>query len=435
LLILKFYAKIHTEDKFKMFKKPRFQNLLRRIQVLTRKILGRSKKRSPKKLTEAAPLEPKSRKKLSPKDPMPQVKSPEVLSLFEEPSRAQPSLPLLAQVPVSKAVEEFALVQLSPHSRKAYRGDLRDFFAYLRTRGIWARWNEELTPLVVAEYREYLFAERKLAKSSVTRKLAVVKSFCRWSLARGWLHQNPAEWVRGFPQTQDSKTSYLNLAEVTRLLSSFPPIPQARLSRALDRVIVETLLMLGLRRSEAASIHMKDIERLEESWVLRVHGKGDRERVLPIPERLLESWSLWLKRLYPEDTPAQGFNEDAKSWLQWLKHHASTPLLISTRSTKSDSPISSSEIGRSVRKSARRAGLAQRVSPHALRATAITHALDEGASHRGIQQMAGWTSPLMITRYDKRRKDHRFSAIHSLSYAKKDKNISWPTSEKPSSLA
>jgi integrase len=59
----------------------------------------------------------------------------------------------------------------------------------------------------------------------------------------------------------------------------------------------------------------------------------------------------------------------------------------------------------------------KRVSPHMLRATAITHALDQGASHRGVQQMAGWTSPLMITRYDKRRKDPKQSAVHKLKYA------------------
>src|SRR5690606_36900784 len=104
---------------------------------------------------------------------------------------------------------------------------------------LWAHWNLELNPLLVAEYREHLFVERALAKSSVTRKLAVVKSFCRWALARGWLQQNPAELVKSFPQTQESKTPYLNLVELNQLLSSFPAIAQCRLSRALDRVIVE----------------------------------------------------------------------------------------------------------------------------------------------------------------------------------------------------
>lgn len=357
----------------------------------------------------------------------------EVLHLPQEiPFNPSNHFPKLPEVQVSHAIEEFSLVQLSVHSRRAYQNDLRDFFSFLRLRGVWKNWNEQLTPLFVAEYREYLFVDKRLAKSSVTRKLAVLKSFCRWALARGWLLQNPADLVKSFPQTQESKTPYLSLPEIKRLLDSFPSIENARLSRALDRVVCETLAMLGLRRSEAASIHMKDIERLEETWVLRVHGKGDRDRVLPLPERLLETWSAWLLKLHPDSVPTLSIQEDIPSWNRWLKINSALPLLVSTRSTSFETPISTSEIARCVRKSARRAGLIQKLSPHALRATAITHALDEGASHRGIQQMAGWTSPLMITRYDKRRKDHRFSAIHSLSYAKKVKNEECP--EKPLSL-
>ncbi len=324
----------------------------------------------------------------------------------------------LPKVPVSSAIQEFSLVQLSPHSRRAYAADLQDFFKFLSGRGIWAHWNQEMSPLLIAEYREYLVIDRALAKSTTTRKLAVVKSFCKWALSRGWIEKNPADLIRSFPQTQDSKTAYLNNAEVAQLLSSFPPMEGSRLFRALSRVTVETLLMLGLRRSEAASIHMKDLERLEGSWTLRVHGKGDRARVLPLPERLMETWSEWLLRLHPEDCPRASLAADPEAWIRFLKQHSSDPLLVSTRAKTFDAPLSTSEIGRIVRQAARRSGLSQRVTPHALRATAITHALDEGASHRGIQQMAGWTSPLMITRYDKRRKDHRFSAIHHLSYAK-----------------
>ena len=91
---------------------------------------------------------------------------------------------------------------------------------------------------------------------------------------------------------------------------------------------------------------------------------------------------------------------------------------MSTKAKTAEHALSSSEVAWIVRKSARRAGLLNRVSPHMLRATAITHALDQGATHRGVQQMAGWTSPLMISRYDKRRKDPRFSAIDQLVYAR-----------------
>ena len=359
----------------------------------------------------------KGSKKRKPKRLKVGVFEAQQVSLIEAPPRKS-SESALPHVAVSAAIQEFSLVQLSPHSRRAYAKDIQDFFRFLSTKKIWAEWNRELSPLLVAEYREHLLVERGLAKSSVTRKLAVVKSFCKWALARGWIDRNPADLVRSFPQTQESKTGYLSAPELHKLLDSLAPMEGTRLFRALSRVVVETLLMLGLRRSEASSIHLKDLERLEGSWTLRVHGKGDRTRVLPLPERLLETWSQWLRRIHPEDAPAASLHGDPDAWALFFKQHSGDPLLISTRAKSFDTSLSPSEIGRIVRQTARRAGLSQRVTPHALRATAITHALDEGASHRGIQQMAGWTSPLMITRYDKRRKDHRFSAIHHLSYAK-----------------
>jgi integrase len=104
-------------------------------------------------------------------------------------------------------------------------------------------------------------------------------------------------------------------------------------------------------------------------------------------------------------------------WLNWVERHHDQPLLISTRATHHKKALSSSELAMIVRKTSRKAGLNKKVSPHMLRSTAITYALDQGASHRGVQQMAGWTTPLMITRYDKRRNDPRFSAVHHLKYA------------------
>jgi integrase/recombinase XerC len=374
-------------------------------------------------LRKRAPAKP--RKKL------PNTKTPKALpavlevstvaqnDVFEaQAERLRSAVSPLPLVPVSVAIDEFAGVQLSPHSRRAYEKDLRDFFAFCRSREIWKHWNLEITPLLVAEYRGHLLDERKLAKSSITRKLATLKSFFRWAKQRGWLDDNPAEMVRAFPQTQESKTGFLNDGEIERLLFSFAaPLTEVRLFRALCRVCVETLLMLGLRRAEAAAIRLGHLEHSDGRWLLRVQGKGDRERLLPLPPRLEKTWSEWLRRIHPH-APAARLSEDPGTWSLWLRAYRDLPLLISTRAKGYESPLSTSEIGRIIRRSGRWAGLTQRLSPHMLRASAITHALDQGASHRGVQQMAGWTSPLMITRYDKRRKDPRHSAVHDLKYAR-----------------
>jgi len=336
---------------------------------------------------------------------------------FIAPSKNQNSG--LPDVPISSAIQEFSLVQLSPHSQRAYAKDLKDFFSFLRVQNIWNDWNSSLTPLLVAEYREHLYSERGLAKSTVTRKLAVLKSFCKWAISRGWIDRNPAELVRSFPQTQESKTGFLSDHEIRKLLRSLPTdLESPRLFRALTRVTIETLLMLGLRRSEASAIHLNDIEYTDETWLLRVHGKGSRDRLLPIPPRLLATWSEWLERVVPDTAPFTNMEDNPTVCIKFFKAHRDIPLLISTRAKDFDTPISPGEIGHIVRKAGFFAQLPKRLSPHMLRATAITHALDQGASHRGIQQMAGWTSPLMITRYDKRKNDPKFSAIHQLLYSK-----------------
>lgn len=336
-------------------------------------------------------------------------------ALLPAPIEAREKLP---PVLVSTAIDEFSGVQLSTHTQRAYRNDLRDFFAFLKTQGIWKNWNDEVTPVLVAQYRAWLVGEKKLAKGSVTRKMAVLKSFFRWGQSRGWVEHNPAELVRGFPQTQESRTGFLDDKEIDELLTNLNVGSDERLSRHLARVVVETLLMLALRRSEATRLRAGDLEYLDGRWLIRVRGKGDRDRSLPVPPRLLQTWSTWWARLSEEAPQNASFNEDPAAWMSWARRHAEQPLLVSTKARNSLMPLSSSEVAWHVRKAARRAGLMNRVSPHMLRATAITHALDQGASHRGVQQMAGWTSPLMITRYDKRRRDPRFSAVDHLAYAK-----------------
>lgn len=314
------------------------------------------------------------------------------------------------------SIEEFAVVQLSTHTARAYRKDLEDFFLYLKLRGLDSAWQSKVGPREVADFRNYLSLERKLQNATVTRKLAVLKSFFRWSEAAGYVDRNPAELVSGFPQTQDSKTGFLDGAQIQKMLSFASPL-DSRLTRALWQVVVEVLLMLGLRRSEAVAIRLGDFEFLDQRWLIAIRGKGERTRRLPVPERLLRTLSLWFLRTF-EDSPAGSMVEQPDQWQKWFLAHRNTPLLMTTRAREFHQPMSSSEVGHIVRKVARRVGLVQRVSPHMLRATAITHALDRGASHRGVQQMAGWTTPLMIARYDKRKNDPKFSAVHHLDYAK-----------------
>ena len=168
------------------------------------------------------------------------------------------------------AIQDFSGIQLSRHTQRAYKRDLQDFFGYLRTKDIWDNWSNQVSPSVVADFRRHLIEGKNLSKSSATRKLAVVKSFYRWTMAQGYLSRNPADLVRGFPQTQESKTGFLTDDEIGKFLSNFGKIPECGIFEALSKVSVETLLMLGLRRSEACQIRVGDLEYSESRWLVRI---------------------------------------------------------------------------------------------------------------------------------------------------------------------
>ncbi len=377
-------------------------------------IRGKRKKTAIENGAESHPKKPQKPRKKRVSLPPPEA---DYLPQVAAPVLPVSALPRISPIP---AFEEFSAVQLSAHTKRAYKKDLQDFFAWSKTQGIWEFWNAELSPVHIARYRDSLTEQRKLAKGTVTRKIAVLKSFFKWAKARGWIDANPAELVRAFPQTQDSKTSFLSEEEIHAFLGRLERRDESRLSRQQNRVVIETLLMLGLRRSEASAIRAGDLEWSDGRWLLKVKGKGDRERRLPLPPKLLLTWSRWWNRINEEAPRLAGLEQNPGAWMDWLKRHAAQPLLISTKAPSFDVALAPSDIARVVRRSARLAGLPQRVHPHMLRATAITQALDAGATHRGVQQMAGWTSPLMITRYDKKRMDPRYSAIHFLKYAQVD---------------
>lgn len=321
------------------------------------------------------------------------------------------------------ASQEFSEVQLSVHTRKAYQNDLIDFLRFLALQNGADRDRKHsllanLNPKFIASYRNYLVSDRKLSQSSVTRKLAVLKSFFKYAVSRGWLLSNPAEFIKGFPQNQDSKTGFLNEDELLKLLTYLDSQQDDRLGVMQSEVLIKTLVFLGLRRSEAQAIRLGHLEFNDSRFLLKIKGKGSRERRLPLSPVLLDLWAKWLKRLLGEDLLSPQKMMDAPlKWMQLFKQHAEQPLFINTRGRTFDAPLSTSEMGRIVRKVGRKAGIVFRLSPHMLRATAITSALDSGATHRGVQQMAGWTSPLMISRYDKRLNDPKFSAVYSLKYA------------------
>ncbi|MCO5141549.1 MAG: tyrosine-type recombinase/integrase [Oligoflexia bacterium] len=295
----------------------------------------------------------------------------------------------------------FVANQRSVHTRRAYEGDLKQFIGYIRAENA----SGESFDLLV-KYRDWLVREKDkgglgLKRGSANRKFATVRSFLTWLQSRGKIRENPSLWVRNFRAKVESSTQGFSDFEVSRMLE----IPSLRTdSGRMHSLILHFLFYMGLRRSELVALRASNIERARvgENLVLtlRIPGKGDKERILPIPEKVKDRLSHYMAK------KSLSIGEDVPLF---------SPVRNNITGVKTKA-IDATAIYYIVKKYATLAGVERRVSPHSCRATCISNALDHAASHRAVQELAGWSSPLMIERYDKRRTALQDSAVHVVDY-------------------
>ncbi len=302
----------------------------------------------------------------------------------------------------AEEIQPFLANQLSRHTRVAYEADLRQFFHFLEGK-IPVESLDLLRPEHVILFRKYLeegrlHGGRPLEKATINRKLAVVKSFLNWLCANDVLEKNPARLVKGFPQSQESDLKGLSDEEAAKILR----LPDAnKASGALHLAILHVLLYLGLRKGELISLKMGDLDEERGVPVLRVRGKGHKVRILPLTAKVREALEHYFyacrrdrsAKEEPLFIPTR--NPRTKTLLKSLNPHAITYLVV---------------------RYARKAGVLKNISPHSCRATCISNALDKKATHRAVQSLAGWSTPLMIQRYDKRREDLKHSAAFIIDY-------------------
>lgn len=313
---------------------------------------------------------------------------------------------LPAGVPVvlpawSKEIQPFLMNQLSAHTRRAYETDLKHFFLFLEGR-IDAASLTQLKPEHIILYRKFLeegrLTRRPLEKSTINRKLAVVKSFLNWLRVNQILRENPAQLVKGFPQSQESALKGLSDEEARKILAL--PKRNSR-SGALHNAVLHCLLYMGLRKGELLDLRMGDLGEERGIQVLKVRGKGHRVRILPLSKTVKASLEHYffacrrdkLKTEEPMFLPTK--NPRTQELMKRMNPNAITYIVV---------------------RYARKAGILKKISPHSCRATCISNALDRKATHRSVQHLAGWSTPLMIQRYDKRREDLQNSAAFLIDY-------------------
>lgn len=275
--------------------------------------------------------------------------------------------------PVRQAVADFLRhlreKNASPHTIKAYAGDLDNFVSYAGSRS-----PKRIDHIAIRGFLSQLY-EKGLSKTSVARSLAAVRSLYRWLAQEGIVDQNPAKLV-ATPKLPKKLPRVPTIEEINSVLDGQMPETAAFPER--DRLMLELLYGCGIRNSELTGINLDDIRMSAEAILIR--GKGKKERYVPFGETAKAALAAYL--------PAR------QSTLAETRKN--TPaLLINRRGGR----LTTRSVGRIVKRIAVAKGLSPDVHPHTLRHAFGTHMLEEGADLRTIQELLGHERLATTQRY------------------------------------
>ena len=243
----------------------------------------------------------------------------------------------------------------SDHTVTNYKIDLKEFSGSIKDKPI-----EQVTHVDVRLFLARL-KENNFSKRSVARKMACLRSFFKFLHREGYIKTNPAASL-STPKIDKKLPLFMNASDVVKLLES----PDASDDMGLrDRAILETLYSTGIRVSELVGLNKEDVDFI--SGVLKVYGKGKKERLVPVGDKALRAI-----RAYFEKIKVTEINERKPVFLN-----------------KSQRRVSDRAVRRIVHKYIHKTSLNESISPHTLRHSFATHMLDRGADLRSVQELLG----------------------------------------------
>jgi integrase/recombinase XerC len=255
----------------------------------------------------------------------------------------------------------------SEHTIRNYESDLRQFSRFVATRkGI--KGDDLVIDLVdytlIRAYLGELFDT--CHRTTISRKLSALKSFFKYLELRGFSSVNPAAEI-ATPKQEKHIPTYLPIDDMFALLKK--PDKQKELGLR-DLSILELLYSSGLRVSELVYLNRENMDL--NTRLVRVTGKGGKERVLPVGRKAIDAIRVYLEHT-AKIRKKSGYSQD----------HG--PLFLNCRGGR----LSSRSVHRLVKRYARECGIAVDISPHSIRHTFATHLLDSGADLRSIQELLG----------------------------------------------
>lgn len=255
----------------------------------------------------------------------------------------------------------------SPLTLKSYGEDLDALAEYLTH--LHGSRLPEPSQISTGELRGYLagLTEAGYAPTTISRRLASLRSFFKYGQREGWTKANPAKPLRN-PRKRRKLPHFLSTEEIGRLLAAPPANDPAGLR---DRAILETMYSAGLRVSELVGLEDADID--FAAGVITVRGKGKRERLAPLGSYAQQALRAWLK-------------------VRKLDPRGPAPPRAPTFANRFGRRLTTRSVARMLEKYLKLTGLDQRTTPHTLRHSFATHLLDRGADIRSVQELLGHKS-------------------------------------------
>ena len=248
----------------------------------------------------------------------------------------------------------------SPRTSEAYRRDVERLALYAMAKG--ARAPTDISSRLLREF-VYHLKDLGLAPASIRRNVSSVRTYFRFLLGDGHVVRDPSERLET-PKRWRSLPDVLSVDEVGRLLAA-PSLDDPLTFR--DRALLELAYGAGLRVSEWITLAVRDV--LFEEGLVRVFGKGSKERLVPIGRSAIGAVAIYLRELRPR-----------------LEHGEGKGMLLLNARGR---PLTRMGAWKILRRYVEKAQITKHVSPHTLRHSFATHLLEGGADLRAVQEMLG----------------------------------------------
>ena len=285
---------------------------------------------------------------------------------------------------MKKAIRDFEMYMaterdLSPHTRKNYLIDLKQFGEFLEEHhpSLIQHGEEGLSQVDYLVIRSFLGAlyRKKVKKTTIGRKVAALRSFFNYLLREGRVEVNPAELVQT-PKTEKYMPTFLSVDDMNTLLNMSHP---SDIRGLRDMAMLELFYSTGIRLSELTGLNLGDIDAAQE--LVKVHGKGRKDRIVPVGRQALIALKAYLDK--------------REALVLSEADRRDSPVFLGNRGKR----LAQRSVQRILDKAVLMSGISRKVSPHALRHSFATHLMDAGADLRSIQELLGHESLSTTQKY------------------------------------